>query len=537
MKQNQNGKSLEISTQQVEGLIKLYQEGHFEEAQGLAIELTTKFPTHQLSWKLLAILFRQSGKIIDALNASQKAVALSPNDYEAINTMGNSLNDLSRYDTAEAAFRRSLKIKPDFGSTHYNLANLLYSRGSLHEAEEAYKRALDLDPNRAMFHNSLGNLFHESGKFDDAEASYKKALNLQPNYADVYYNLGILLKDMGKIKEAVASYNQAVSINPNFVEAFSNMGNALRELGELEKAKEAFDRAITLKPDYTDGLLSRWQLLFDKGEFDAALCDADACNTKISRAHGLVTLYALGKIEEIYKRIQMQSEVDAYNIRVSSFSSFLSKTEGRDTAHTFCPNPMSMLYFTNISKHSKIKQSFIQELINELGAVQTSWEPKKRTTRKGFQTVENINLFEESSPKVSELKQIIIDELNFYYSKFKNEACSYIQKWPSQKNIVGWHVVLKQQGYQGAHIHPSGWLSGVIYLKVVPALGKDEGAIEFSLNGTHFSHVKAPKLIFEPKDGDIVFFPSSLHHRTIPFTTDADRIIISFDLMPEVKET
>ncbi len=28
----------------------------------------------------------------------------------------------------------------------------------------------------------------------------------------------------------------------------------------------------------------------------------------------------------------------------------------------------------------------------------------------------------------------------------------------------------------------TGWLSGVIYLKVVPPLGKDEGAIEFSLN-------------------------------------------------------
>ena len=33
--------------------------------------------------------------------------------------------------------------------------------------------------------------------------------------------------------------------------------------------------------------------------------------------------------------------------------------------------------------------------------------------------------------------------------------------------------------------------------------------------------------------GDIVFFPSSLHHRTIPFSTDTDRIIVSFDLKPK----
>ena len=98
--------------------------------------------------------------------------------------------------------------------------------------------------------------------------------------------------------------------------------------------------------------------------------------------------------------------------------------------------------------------------------------------------------------------------------------------------IKGWHVVLKTQGHQTPHIHSTGWLSGVIYLKVVPALGKNEGAIEFSLNGPNYHDKDSPSLIFQPKAGDIVFFPSSLHHRTIPFTTDTDRIIVSFDLWP-----
>jgi hypothetical protein len=140
-------------------------------------------------------------------------------------------------------------------------------------------------------------------------------------------------------------------------------------------------------------------------------------------------------------------------------------------------------------------------------------------------------LFENPLEKMSRLKSIIINELDLYYSKFKSESCTYIQKWPSEKRLVGWHVILKQYGNQNAHIHPSGWLSGVIYLKVVPALGKDEGAIEFGLNGKRYSHVDSPKLVYQPKLGDIVFFPSSLYHRTIPFTTDTDRIIVAFDLM------
>ena len=132
--------------------------------------------------------------------------------------------------------------------------------------------------------------------------------------------------------------------------------------------------------------------------------------------------------------------------------------------------------------------------------------------------------------KLGQLKSIIIEELEAYYRKFQNESCSFIEKWPSKKNLHGWHVVLKKQGYQGAHIHPTGWLSGVIYLKTVPLLRKDEGAIEFSLGGEDYQNIKTPSLTHRPSVGDIVLFPSSLHHKTIPFTTETDRIIVSFDL-------
>mgnify|MGYP003321826587 CR=1 FL=1 len=73
----------------------------------------------------------------------------------------------------------------------------------------------------------------------------------------------------------------------------------------------------------------------------------------------------------------------------------------------------------------------------------------------------------------------------------------------------------------------------MIYLRVVPSLGKDEGAIEFGLNGRFYSEPNSPSVIHQPKVGDIALFPSSLHHRTIPFTTEHDRIVIAFDLMPK----
>ena len=40
------------------------------------------------------------------------------------------------------------------------------------------------------------------------------------------------------------------------------------------------------------------------------------------------------------------------------------------------------------------------------------------------------------------------------------------------------------------------------------------------------------EIIHNPEVGDIVLFPSSLYHGTLPFATDRDRIVVSFDLKP-----
>ena len=241
----------------------------------------------------------------------------------------------------------------------------------------------------------------------------------------------------------------------------------------------------------------------------------------------------MGRTDEIYKRIEIQSKIDGENIYIAAFAAFISEVEKKATANRFCPEPINFVHFSNLASHIKDSSDYIAGLIKELNKVETVWEPSGKATVSGFQTLPGKNLFESPSKKIAQLKTIIINEIKAYYLKYHSKSCSYIQKLPSGNNLLGWHVILKHQGHQTAHIHPGGWLSGVIYLKVVPSLGKDEGAIEFSLNGERYSNINASKLTHHPEVGDIVFFPSSLHHKTIPFTTDSDRIIISFDLISD----
>ena len=132
-----------------------------------------------------------------------------------------------------------------------------------------------------------------------------------------------------------------------------------------------------------------------------------------------------------------------------------------------------------MSYHLNDSAAYIEGIIEELNDIKTIWEPSGKTTINGSQSLNGLNLFKNPTSKIAQLKSIIINEIEVYYQKFQNEQCIYSEI--SHVTFLGGLLFLNNKDIR-MHIHPSGWLSGVIYIKVVPSLGKDEGAIEFSLN-------------------------------------------------------
>ena len=486
---------LNPSQAQLNTLLEHYQNQRFDNAEKLSVSITQEFPKNQFAWKVLGAILVQTGRDFEAVNAIQTAVLLSPQDAEL----------------------------------HYNLGNPLHKLGRLDEAEASYRQAIALKPDYALAHNNLGARLQELGRTHQAEVSLRQAIALKPDYANAYYNLANTLKELDRLDDAEASYRQAIVLKPNkFVDAYDQLVLILQKKRKFDEAEVFYIKCMSLDPNRVSLSISKGSILFKQGLYEQALRTFENYNDVTSKAEILETLYALGRVDDIYARIEARADLDDKNIRVASIAAFLAEREKKDTAHKFCNNPIEFIYFTNISSHIKDSEKFSLSVIEELQNVKTKWE--LNTTQNGFQA--NVDVFKNPLEKMSILKSIIIDEIDTYYSKFKNESCSYIKKWPSERNINGWHVVLKQQGHQTAHIHPTGWLSGVIYLMVVPSLENNEGAIEFSLDGPNYTHSGSSKKIYQPKLGDIVFFPSSLHHRTLPFSTDMDRICVSFDLMP-----
>jgi len=514
--------------------VKNHQEGKIDIAQKLYNQVLKIDPNYAKAHNNLGIIFKGLGENQKEKECYEKAIEIDPNYADAHNNLGIILQELGEKQKAKECYEKAIEIDPNYADAHNNLGVIFEKLEDYNKAKSYYKKATEIDPNSANAHNNLGAILQELGEKQKAKECYEKAIEIDPNYANSYYNLGTIFQDLGEKQKAKSCYEKVIELNPNYALAHNNLGIIFNVLGENQKAKDCYEKAIEIDPNSQVALINRGKILFEKGEFELSLLDFDNCNNFESRSCALTSLYALGHIDEIYKRIEENYQLDEKNIRVAAFSSFIAYKEKKSTTQNFCPNPIDFIHHSNLSSHLQNFNSFITEVIKELHNVNSVWEPIRKSTIGGFQT--KSNLFIKPQKMIQNLKSIIITEIESYYLKFINETCSFIKKWPSKYTLPAWQVILKKQGHQSRHIHPSGWLSGVIYLKVVPSFKKNEGAIEFSLNGKKYYDAESPKVVHLPKTGDIVLFPSSLHHRTIPFSSDTDRISIAFDLVPNLKK-
>ena len=177
------------------------------------------------------------------------------------------------------------------------------------------------------------------------------------------------------------------------------------------------------------------------------------------------------------------------------------------------------------------------ELIHALiHDINTSKIGERKQKRLSFGVQSSGNLFKRPEQSFKILEGALIELIKNYHLRFENMPCEFIHSFP--KNIEfssSWFVKMQSGGHLSSHIHEDGWISGAVYLAIPKKRNHpDEGAIELSTDGDEYPrmHNDFPKKTLLPEAGDVIFFPSSVFHRTIPFSSDEERICIAFDLKP-----
>lgn len=136
----------------------------------------------------------------------------------AYNLHGLILAQQGKLDEAMERYNAALALKPDFVLTVYNIGNALLEKKQYDQAIARYKDVLKVDAKLVRTphaYTQWGVALTRLGQTDAAIPLFEKAIAVNPLYADAYYRLGMAYKEKGKLKDAQEMIQRAVDRAPD----------------------------------------------------------------------------------------------------------------------------------------------------------------------------------------------------------------------------------------------------------------------------------------------------------------------------------
>jgi tetratricopeptide (TPR) repeat protein len=166
-------------------------------------------------WSLISL-----GDYAGAIQALDKALALSPGATQAQSLLGWAQMLHEDYDDALATFSKVLMKEPANALARINVGYICLKKRIFGEAIEHLSKAIRLDNDRKATlyaHYYLGLVYLEREMYEDAQTFFRKTLALGPNLIEAYFELGRALWFSGEREAARQSWadgHKANKFNP-----------------------------------------------------------------------------------------------------------------------------------------------------------------------------------------------------------------------------------------------------------------------------------------------------------------------------------
>ncbi len=492
---------------------------------------SNKQPSQQEIQPLLNLL--NAGQLAETANMAQTLIAQYPNTFLLHNVLGIALDGLGEYDGAINSYRNALKLQPSMPDLHFNLGIVFGNLNRFEEAANSYRKAIALNPKFFEAYGNLGTLMQKQGKLEEAVASYRKAISINPD-ARGYFNLGTALRDQGRLDEAIKSYQQAIQLFPNYADAHSNLGETLRDQGNMQEAIKSYQNALALNPNHPSANYNMAEFLYLAKRYDEAIPHFEMSQLDDWQERSMYCLYKAERFDEFKNKLNAIVQSGTHTAPfLATLSTHYAINFGVDDPYNFCKNGLDFVYKAAIPELSSPNSPLLQALLNDINNAEIA-ERVQGMLHNGKQSAGN--LFKRPEHSFRTLAELVKKEFIHYKNKFAGADCELIKSFPEELEFTSsWFVKMRQGGHLDSHIHEIGWISGAVYL-AMPSDKKspEEGAFEYGTHGDSYpqKHSSFPVGSVIPNVGEIVLFPSSLFHRTIPFTSNEERICIAFDLKP-----
>lgn len=263
--------------------------GKYKDSERIFNELIDHHPFSKHYWNALASAQFMNEEYSDAITSSEYAIAIDPNDPDAVSSKASGLLRLGNYEEAEKYYQKYCELVPDdeFGFLHQGVCLVNMNRNE--EALPILRMALAVAPKDSPF------------------------------LVQIYQELAFCYGALHQVRQAIAMLDKTKKMDCDHVDIMVVKGHILLQNNKIAEAEEAFKQAILKSNNAPSVLLRIIVSLYDNRYLNACyqmlikffqLVSDFYPDYKSGNAYMALCCYDMGRYEEFMKYLQMAVEQD-----------------------------------------------------------------------------------------------------------------------------------------------------------------------------------------------------------------------------------
>jgi len=221
----------------------------------------------------LALVSFAENKPEDALASFENALSVDATNFGALSGIIAQYARSHELDKAHARVDQALSAYPNVGWLYYLKGQVYAYQGNGQSAEAAFRHTLEIDPNYLAAYSSLAALFINSNQQDRAIEEYKKILAIRPDNAAVYTLIGMLEYARNNYDAAIDNYRKALERDQNAAFAANNLSYLYAETGKgnLDEAVRLAQAVVQRNPNVPGFVDTLGWIYYKKNLYGAAV--------------------------------------------------------------------------------------------------------------------------------------------------------------------------------------------------------------------------------------------------------------------------
>ena len=481
------------------------------------------------------LALQESNRPAEAACAYRQALSLDPRRADSALNAGVIAQQGGDVADAIALYREALAADPTLPAAGTNLAAALHEAGDAAAAVELFRSILAKQPTTPDALNGLGAALRSLGDDAGAEQAFAGALELDPFFGAASDNLTRLLMDHGRDGDALAVRRACTAAHPAQVEAWLDLARVLRQTGDHAGEADALATAIGCDPASAEAQHHRLgDAAQRRNDYPTAAAHyRQAAESAPGRAEprlGLaVAALKAGEGTAALEACEAVLAADRFDQAAICYRALALRLLGRDAEANWLTDPKRLVSVLDLGDDMPDPASLAETLRK---VKNRAYAPAGQSVRGGTQTQNE--LFAEAEPDIQAVRAALDRAIaSWLKARPEDERHPFLAARPDRLRYQSWSVILKKDGHHVPHIHPSGCISGVLYVRVPPVDPAGGAAcLEIGRPGIEVPLPAVPPLrLVRPRPGLLVLFPSYLWHGTRPFDGAGERITIAFDVL------